>query len=140
MIRETMVQSEVESYQRFRLSYLIPPCLTLSIIRYRSRVKWSNPGKEVAPFPTPRWKGNLRIRLTNLQLNLWIKCLGEIYKKKVLLSVAHWRIVIFWEEDWFLPKPFWYLLRIFSVSGRIALTFKALYTLVLTAYQPLWVI
>ena len=31
---------------------LIPPCLTLSIIRYISRVKWSNPGKGVAPPPT----------------------------------------------------------------------------------------
>ena len=33
--------------------YLIFPCLTLSIIRYESRVKWSNPGKEVLLFPTP---------------------------------------------------------------------------------------
>ena len=43
------------------------PCLTLSIIRYRSRVKWSNPGKGVAPSPTP-WcssyrKGSLRVTL-----------------------------------------------------------------------------
>ena len=30
--------------------YLIPPCLTLNIIRYVSSVKWSNPGKGVAPF------------------------------------------------------------------------------------------
>ena len=30
----------------------MPPCLTLSIIRYGSRVKCSNPGKGVAPFPT----------------------------------------------------------------------------------------
>ena len=47
--------------------YLMPPCLTLSIIRYGSRVKWSNPEKEVAPSPTP-WcsnyrKGSLRITL-----------------------------------------------------------------------------
>ena len=28
---------------------LIPPCLTLSIIRYGSRVKWSNLGKGVVP-------------------------------------------------------------------------------------------
>ena len=28
-------------------------CLTLSIIRLGSRVKWRNPGKEVAPSPTP---------------------------------------------------------------------------------------
>ena len=47
--------------------YLIPPCLTLSIIRYGSGVKWSNPGKGVAPFLTP-WcssyrKGSLRVTL-----------------------------------------------------------------------------
>ena len=45
--------------------YLMPPCLTLSIIRYWSRVKWGNPGKGVVPFPTPRcsgyWKGSLRV-------------------------------------------------------------------------------
>ena len=43
--------------------YLIPPCLTLSNIRYIFRVKWSNPGKGVAPSATPRcssyWKGSL---------------------------------------------------------------------------------
>ena len=32
--------------------YLMPPCLTLNIIMYGSRVKWSNPWKGVAPFPT----------------------------------------------------------------------------------------
>ena len=47
--------------------YLIPPCLTLSIIRYISRVKWSNPGKGVAPASPPwcssYWKGSLRVAL-----------------------------------------------------------------------------
>ena len=47
MARETGVQSQVESYQRLKKWYLIPPCLTLSIITYVSRIKWSNPGKEV---------------------------------------------------------------------------------------------
>ena len=46
---ETGVQSQVESYQRLTKWYLIPPCLTNDIIRYVSRVKWSNPGKGVAP-------------------------------------------------------------------------------------------
>ena len=32
----------------------MPPYLTLSIIMYGSRVKWSNPWKGVAPSPTPR--------------------------------------------------------------------------------------
>ena len=39
MARETWVQSQVESYQRLKKWYLMPPCLTLSIIRYGSRVK-----------------------------------------------------------------------------------------------------
>ena len=47
--------------------YLIPPCLTLSNIRYVSRVKWSNPGKGVTPFTTPRcgsyWKESLLVTL-----------------------------------------------------------------------------
>ena len=44
---------------------MIPPCLTLSNIRYISKVKWSNPG--VAPSPTHRccsyWKGSLLVTL-----------------------------------------------------------------------------
>ena len=39
-------------YTSIKKWYLMPPCLTLSIIRYGSRVKWSNPGKRVAPYPT----------------------------------------------------------------------------------------
>ena len=63
-VRETRIQSQVESYQRLKKWYLMPPCLTLSIIRYGSRVKWSNLGKGVAPFPTPQYssyrKGSLQ--------------------------------------------------------------------------------
>ena len=36
---ETRVQFPVELYQRLKKWYLIPPCLTLSSIRYISRVK-----------------------------------------------------------------------------------------------------
>ena len=65
MAQETGIQSQVESYQRLKKWYLMPPYLTLRIIRYGSRVKWSNPGKGVAPSPTP-WcssyrKGSLRL-------------------------------------------------------------------------------
>ena len=57
---------------------MIPPCLTLRDIRYVSRIKWSNPRKEVAPSPTPRcssyWKGILLIALDySRQLYLLIK-------------------------------------------------------------------
>ena len=63
---ETGVQSQIKSYQRLKKYYLIPSCLTLSIIRYRSR-KWSNPGKGVVPSSTrwcsSYWKGNFRVAL-----------------------------------------------------------------------------
>ena len=57
--------------------YLIPPCLTLSIIRYVSRVKQSKSGKGVAPSPTPQcssyWEGSLWVALDySRQLtNIW---------------------------------------------------------------------
>ena len=52
---------------RLKKWYLMPPCLTLSIIKQGSRVKWSNPGKEVAPSLT-HWcsshrKGSLKVTL-----------------------------------------------------------------------------
>ena len=67
MARETWVQSQVKSYQRLKKLYLMPPCLTLSIIRYGSRVKWVNPVKGVTPSAIP-WrssygKGSLRVTL-----------------------------------------------------------------------------
>ena len=47
--------------------YLMLPCLTLSNIRYVSRVNWSNPGKGVVPSLTHRcssyWKESLRVAL-----------------------------------------------------------------------------
>ena len=67
MVRETRVQSQVTSYQRLWKCNLIPPYLTLSNIRYVSRVKWINPGKGEVPSPTPwyrsYWKGSLLVAL-----------------------------------------------------------------------------
>ena len=67
MVRETGFQSQVESYQKLKNWYLMPPCLALSIITLESRVKWSNHGNGLAPLPTPRWssywKGGPRVTL-----------------------------------------------------------------------------
>ena len=79
---ETGVQFLVDSDHRFKKWYLTP-CLTLSTIRYVSRLKWSNRGKGVEPSPTPPcssyWKGDLRVTLDNgrqwrkaFQLIRWI--------------------------------------------------------------------
>ena len=101
---ETWVQSQVESHQRLKKWYLMPPYLTLSIIRYASRVKWSNPGKGVAPSPKP-WcssyrKGSLRVTLDygrQLYLLIYIY-IWKMIRKTVLqryfssvLSSDHWR-------------------------------------------------
>ena len=116
MARETWVQSQVESYQRLKKWYLMPPCLTLSIIRYGSRVKWSNPGKGVAPFPTP-WcssyrKGSLRVTLDyGRQLHFFYLyiyiymcvcvCVSEISWFALFFSFSGrciWRQIFAWTE------------------------------------------
>ena len=65
VVREAWVQSQDESYQRLKKWYLISSCITLSIIRYVWRVKWSNPGKGVVLFPkcSGYWKGSLQVAL-----------------------------------------------------------------------------
>ena len=63
IVCETWVQSQVESYQRLKKWYLMPPCLTLSIIRYGSRVRGAIQGKELCPpltlWCSSYWKGSL---------------------------------------------------------------------------------
>ena len=93
MARETWVQSQVESYQRLKKWYLMPPCLTLSIKRYRSRVKWNNLGKGVAPSPTP-WcssyrKGSLRVALDkDRQLYFTLLCMTNIWINQSLSVIC----------------------------------------------------
>ena len=79
--RKVGVQSQVELYQRLKKWYLIPPRLTLSIIRYVSRVKWSNPGEGLVPSPTSwcssYWKGILRVTLANFSFYLLINFIND---------------------------------------------------------------
>ena len=72
-----------------KIWYLMPPCLTLSIIKYVSRVKWCNPGKGVALSPTPwcssYWKGSFRVTLDygrQLYFTYNNEVLSGIMKKK----------------------------------------------------------
>ena len=74
--------------------YLIFPCLTLSIIRYVSRVKWSNPGKGVAPSLTPQyssyWKGSHWLRSPTLLICVCV-CV-YIYIYIYIYSTIKWRL------------------------------------------------
>ena len=90
--QETWVQFQVKSYQRLKKWYFMPPCLTLSIIRYGSRVKWSNPGKGVAPSPTPWCSSNQKGRLGGCQLYLlYLFCLTNflhIRKNQSVMNIC----------------------------------------------------
>ena len=108
MARETWAQSQVESYKRLKKWYLMPPCLTLSIIRYGSRVKWSNPGKGQAPFLIP-WcsryrKGSLQVTLDyGHQLYLLFYNCSEfdsrwVYREFYIL-VLYLRVYALWKSD-----------------------------------------
>ena len=66
-IPDRVIPKTQKKKKKKKKGYLMPLCLTLSIIRYGSRVKWSNPGEGVAPSPTP-WcsshqKGGLQVTL-----------------------------------------------------------------------------
>ena len=110
------VQSQVKSYQRLKTWYLIPPCLTLSIIMYRSRVKWSHPGKGEGHSPTS-WsssycKGSLQVALYyGCQLYLLTMahsiCMGNFLKKANYMFFFRiffhkCRLCIVW--SWFIIK------------------------------------
>ena len=67
--------------------------LTLSIIRYVSRVKWSNPRRGVATTSTPQcrsyWKGSLRVALD------YRRQLSFSLSLSLSLSLTHTRIYIY---------------------------------------------
>ena len=80
--------------------------LTLSILRYVSRVKWSNPGKGVAPSPTPRgssyWKGSFQVTLVNSR-QLYLLLYGFKYSYLILTIQANiWVqvIILIWSFLW----------------------------------------
>ena len=85
--------------------------LTLSNIRYVSRVKWSNPGKGVASSLTPWcsscWKGSLRVTLDyGRQLYLtgslayWVECSPMVRETWVQSQVALYQRLLKW---YFIP-------------------------------------
>ena len=98
---------------------MISPCLTLSNIRYVSRVNWSNQGKGVAPSPTPRcssyWKGSLLVaNFTSFFFYLhkaWFRCPDVWWQKfqfQLVCVYSGWGQLIdiwctFWSPSKFLP-------------------------------------
>ena len=63
MVQEAWVLIPDRVIPKTQKWYLMPPCLTLSIIWYGSKVKWVNPGKEVSPSLTPWCWGYRKVSL-----------------------------------------------------------------------------
>ena len=89
MVWKTGFQSLSRVIPKTQKWYLMPPCLTLNVFRYGSRVKWSNSGNRVALSPTSQWssywKGSLRVTVDcSPQLYLFIHVR---YNKTLILSV-----------------------------------------------------
>ena len=106
MVRETWVQSQVESYQWLKKWYLMPPCLTLSIIRYGLRVKWSNPSP--TPSCSSYWKGSLWVALD---------CGCQLYF--IGLNLLQKTCVCVWGGSWLVEKKYFFKLWIyFYISTR----------------------
>ena len=101
MAQETEVQSLVESYQRLKKWHLICLCLTLGIIRYISRVKWSNPGKGVAISPT---LGVAAIGKGTFGLPLTMVANFTLYKIWIIKSKDD--LLFLYEHCWCF-KPIW---------------------------------
>ena len=107
MVREIGVQSQVGSYQRLKKWLLIPPCLTFSIIRYVSRIKWSNPGEGVVHSPVPRcrsyWKRSLRVALNYGRQLYFLFYLEPLQEQSLRVRVDQKEML----RKWYLkfPKP-----------------------------------
>ena len=107
-----------------KIWYLMLPCLTLSIIRYGSRRKWSNPRKGVAPSPTPQCsrygKGSLRVTL-NYGRQLYLLYMWYKNASSQLFKIG-WHFIIANISNWFIDKNW--------TGTTIPLSSKVLYPIV----------
>ena len=79
MIQEARVQFQVKSYQRVKKWYMMPPCLTFSIIRYRSRINEGIQGKKVVSLP---W----HLSVVAFEKRTFGSPLTKVGKKKKIIS------------------------------------------------------
>ena len=101
MARDNRVQSHTKSYRRLKKWYLMTPCITLSIIRYGSRIKWSKRINGATPSPIhwcrSYWKGCLRVAL-----NYGRQLSNFFYPSKIMVLFKYVKLMTVDEGD---PKP-----------------------------------
>ena len=96
------------------------PCLTLSNIRYESRVKWSHLGKGIRPSPTPQcysyWKRSLLVPL-NYSRQLYLHIRGGFNKFTDFFLYRHLKLLYSWKFSILLLYILWDDWPIFMISG-----------------------
>ena len=106
MVRE--IGFNLRLRQRLLKWHLIPPCLTLSNIRYVSRVKLSNPGKGVAPSSTPwcssYWKRRFRVALDNARQLYFTYSINSVYIASKDFSFQWW--ILKDSKKWRCPRRY----------------------------------
>ena len=105
MMQEAGVQFQAESYQRFKKWYLIPPCLSFSIIRYGSRVKWCR----------SYWKRSLRVAFDydyQIYLLLLMSTKRYLFLKNYLFSSYTCFQVLALFRELLRNFPVWHLVNI----------------------------
>ena len=98
----------------------MPPCLTLSIIRYISRIKWSNPGNGVTlsliRWCCSYWKGSLLATLDNghqlylLSLYLYFFLCHPSWSNNVPFEIIKSWCLRFKRKLIFIKKTIWGIL------------------------------
>ena len=109
VVRETEVQSQVESY--LRLKNMLLDTLLLNTQHYKVRIKGivEQSGKGVAPSPTPRcgsnWKGSLRVtRVYSRELYLFFT-----YRQKENMMLLYDNFLQLNNHFWLKKKSKWNL-------------------------------
>ena len=114
MVQLTGVQSQIESYQRHKKWYLIPSFLTLSNIRWGSRVEWCDPGNDVAPSLAPRGVVVIeRGAFATYSLENWNKVKSDV----LLWTFINWLVSFVWPTRSYTRQ---FYARIDGRQGRIA--------------------
>ena len=100
MIQQTGIQSQIESYQRLKKWYMMPPCLTLS----RPRLHIGVEGIEKQIFRSPSTKV---ANFTNLQFYHWL-----VLSLYILSPFVQWQCPLGYV--WIIYLPFLFLRDFFK--------------------------
>ena len=109
----------------------MPPCLTLSIIRYGSRVKWRIPGKGVASSPTP-WCSSYRKMCLRVTLDYG----RQLYLLTSFNLLVTFRSVDINNKDFFRMSCVDFTISLYCKAKKIFFFFIIIFLDIASFYTP----